>query len=289
MIASRRHPIPPRIGQKSWPVLLGLCLLLFGCIEVDETLTLAPDGSGTLEVVYGMPEQIVAQMEAVQAMSERTKRRDHGPQAEDKGQDTGENTGPNTGQNGGQGSAEPPTDPEIGLEFDPIELKRAFKRYEPQGVYLESADTETRDGWRFTCLKVHFKNLKGLLDTELFEGRRLSLVRQPNGHYRLSLSDGRGQEGRPPDGATAAAKSAEREPTTAAMLEGFHVATTVHIPGHILETNAHRRSAASAVWEYDIAKDPTALTRMGEERPYIVFEGEGLRLPEIRADESLSK
>jgi hypothetical protein len=146
-------------------------------------------------------------------------------------------------------------------------------------VRLERADTETRDGWRFTHLKVGFENLKGLLNTELFEDRRLSLERLPSGDYRLALSDSRGQEQPPPQ-----AKATERESTTAAMLEGFHVATTVNTPGRIIETNAHRRSATSAVWEYDIAKDPNAFTRMGEERPYVVFEGKGLDLPEVRAE-----
>jgi hypothetical protein len=92
-----------------------------------------------LDVVYGMPEQMVAQMEAVQAMAEKTKSRDDGSWSH-----------PSSGK----------TEPEIGLEFDPAKLKQAFKRYESQGVRLERADTETRDGWRFTHIKVSFENLK---------------------------------------------------------------------------------------------------------------------------------
>jgi hypothetical protein len=240
-----------RLTRLAWGLSL---VLLYGCIKVDETLTVAPDGSGTLEMVYGMSEQTIAQMEAMRRMAQQM--------SLPKG----------SAEQSGRGSAD------TGLEFDPEALRQEFKRHESQGVHLESAATEIRNGWRFTHIKVHFELLQGLLDTGIYKERNLSLVKRPDGNYMLALTERHGR-----DKHTRTAGKAQMEQVVATMLAGFHVATTVIVPGDILETNAHHHVGRSATWEYDINKDKAAFIRMGEEHPYLIFDGRDLNLPDARA------
>lgn len=240
-----------RLARLAWGLLL---VLLAGCIKVDETLTIAPDGTGTLEMVYGMSEQTIAQMEAMRKMAQQM----------------------NLPKGPAEQSGRSPAD--TGLEFDAEALRQEFKRYEPQGVHLESATSEVRNGWRFMHIKVHFERLQGLLNTGIYKERNLSLVKRPDGNYLLSLTERRGR-----DRHTHTASKPQMEQVVAAMLAGFHVATTVSVPSDILETNAHRHAGRSATWEYDIDKDKAAFIHMGEEHPYLIFDGKGLSLPDTRA------
>jgi len=50
-------------------LVLGALLALTGCIKVDQTLTLNADGTGTLALRYGMSEQTLAQLKAMEQMA----------------------------------------------------------------------------------------------------------------------------------------------------------------------------------------------------------------------------
>jgi hypothetical protein len=234
--------------------------LLAGCIKMDEKLMLKRDGAGTLAMSYAMSEQTIRQMQMMQTM------------AEEMGKKSSEQSGKEKQDAPSAGKSSVQSD----LEFDEAKVRQKFKKYEAQGVHLDDVQSETRNGWRYMHLKVHFDNLAGLARTDLYDDRKLSLTKNPDGNYRLAFGYGEGKEDAPetPD-------SPQMEQMMAAMMAGLHVATSVTVPGGILQTNAHQRNHNTASWDYDIDKDPKAMSKMKKEAPYVVFAGNGLELPHI--------
>ncbi|HBA84410.1 MAG TPA: hypothetical protein DCZ95_09985 [Verrucomicrobia bacterium] len=124
-------------------------LLLAGCVKVDQTLTLEADGSGVVQLAFGVSEQTAAQMD---------------------------NLARETGIESEQAF------PSASSEED---IRQDFKEYEPLGVSLESVQTETIDGWKYRRLKIRFASLEGLAQTPLMSERPMSLRRLPDGNYEL--------------------------------------------------------------------------------------------------------
>lgn len=228
------------------PFAVAVCALLAACIKMDEDLALRNDGSGSVSMTYAMSDQTIAQMKAMQKM------------AEEMAKSSG-------------GTAQSESD----LEFDEAKLKEKFKDYEQHGVFLEEVGSEERQGWRYMHVKARFEKLAGLTKTDLYNDRKLSLVKDSNGNYRLGF--GYGEENQ---GAEEGPDNPQMEQMMAAMMAGFQVATSITVPGEVLETNAHQTEGKTVSWKFDIDEDPKAFSKMNKETPYVVFAGEGLTLAE---------
>ena len=245
--------------MKGLKVLLALLLVAsVGCIKVDQNLTINKDGSGTMAVRYGMAEQTIVQMEA---MSEMTKNM---PQME---------------------GVEEPKD-ENPFDFNEETIREQFKELEENGVELESVESETEDGWKYMNIKFSFKDLNALAKTDFFKGSSLSLTKNDDGNYVLVQNSG-DMTGMNPGG------DAEMDPEMekmmlqqmAPMFAGMRIAMTINAPGKIIETNASEKEGDnSASWIYDVDKDPDCILDMQKSDVRIVFDGEGVELPEINIE-----
>ena len=231
-----------------WPVLSVFCItLIAGCVKVDQTLTIQPDGSGTLDLVYGMSEQTIAQMKAMtQSMM-----------------------------------AEPATNGvSVAMNFDytESEVRKDFEAYAPYGVTLDSMSTEIRDGWNYRTLKIQFKTLDGLSKTPWFSDRLFSLSKNEAGNYVLVRAAG--------DGPMGMAPPPESDPNVeemmAGMMKGFRAVIRVKTPGPIIESNAENVSENTAEWIFDLENDAQALEKAQSLTMNMVFNGQGLSIPEFK-------
>jgi hypothetical protein len=224
---------------------LVLCtvLALTGCIKVDQTLTLNADGSGTLALRYGMSEQTLAQLKAMEQMAAQA-------------------------QDGLEVEQETP------FEFDPDQVRADFEADKPAGVELTALSSEVVDGWKFIDLTVSFDDIRALKRTELFQDSELGIERLNNGNYRITQRGG--DDEMAGDGA-----GEQLMQQMTAMLAGFRIAQTVVVPGDILDTNATVVDGRRAAWVFDIAEDPNVLATLNATDLTLTFDGEGVKLPVI--------
>ena len=231
----------------------GLLILSFivagtfsGCIHVEQSLTLNGDGSGTLDVTYGMSKENIAQM---QEMSKQA--------VEDGGTNDTEKASP--------------------FDFNEADIRADFKEYEQHGVTLSSVRTEETNNWKFVYLKIAFQNLEGLSHTEFVSDRTVTLVKNEAGHYVYRQAVANPEE-ELPEGTDQASVN----DMMSGFMKGFHAVMKVHTPGKILTTNAGASDEQSATWDFDLEKDPTALQRAQKLDIQVEFDGAGLNIPEYR-------
>lgn len=228
-----------------WVLVLGAMLALAGCIKVDQTLTLNADGSGTLAMRYGMPEQAIAQLQAIQQMAAQ----------------------------GGEGLE---VQQEAPFDFEPEQVRADFEASKPEGVELTALSSEVVDGWKYIDLTLAFDDIGALKRTEMFEKSNLSIEPTPDGNYRITQRGGGDTE--LPGGEAADAQLMQQ---MAAMLAGFRIAQTVVVPGDIIETNAPQVDGRRASWVFDIAQDPNVIQTIADTNLELVFDGDGVALPTL--------
>lgn len=234
----------------SLPAAASLLVALAGCVKVEQTLALSRDGSGTIDITYGMSEENAAQMTSFLAEGVRD-------EAE--------------GLNGAA-MASP-------FDFNDDDVRRDFKEYETDGVVLESVKTETRDGWRYRNLVIRFKNLEGLARTGFLSDQSISLTRDARGNYVFVQSAG--PSGTVPEGLPDLAETVD--PIASPWLEGFRAVIRIRTPGRILETNAPDHDGQSAAWTFDLDSNPRALQEAQRLSMRVVFEGRGVKIADFKS------
>jgi len=236
----------------------GFLTVISGCIQVDQTLTIEKNGSGSLELFYTIPEQTVSQMKAMYKLK-------------DQMDET-------------LGQAEPLTTEEAfeRMFFDPSEdqIKRLLKKYETLGIKTETLKVETRNAARTVKLKVTFASMDKLSKADFFPDYGFTLSRSPNETYTFFRAAGNPQ-----------ASDAGTGPSSLVtpILNGFRVAMKVNTPGKILQSNASRKTLYNAAWVFDFEKDPNVLTTLQNQHMKIVFDGKGLQLPDIKQTSQQAK
>lgn len=239
--------------------LAGLALFATGCVKVDQTLDIQKDASGSFGLTYSISEQAVTQMKAMLKLKEQMAM--------------------------AAGETAPVTDEDrhMGLVVSPVEdqIRREIKKYAEYGITLESLTVESRNAWRHVQLKVLFKNLADVAKTDFFPQYGFSLSRNSDGNYVFF----RASENKDYNNSV---NLIDPETVNLLMpiLAGFRIHTKINTPGKILETNAHRKSLYSAVWSFDFDSDPDSFWALQNQDMKIVFDGEGLNLPEISVRES---
>lgn len=226
-----------------------LASILTGCFKVDQTLILEEDGSGTVDLTYGMSEESIAQWQDV-------------------------------ARNMFDSSTPDSSSSMMPFDFSDDDIRDDFKEFERDGVTLRSVKTEARDGWKFRRMVIGFKSLAGLAKAGFLADRNISLAKDPQGNYVFIQQAGRGGN-LPPE--LAAFTGTSVDSLFSGMMQGFRAVIRVKTPGRILETNAPEKSDRQARWVFDLESDPEALQKVQEASLRIVFEGKGLDIPAFRS------
>jgi hypothetical protein len=228
-------------------VMFGLALA-GGCLQIDEMLTINRDGSGVYRLSYGMAESTLAQMEGVKKLTLEM--------------DTV------------QGKKPPPdakpdfTNPFL---FDEQAIRNIIKPYEKSGIGLESVTVETREGWKYANVHLTFKRITDLELASQLGDIGLSLKRTADGNYILTQRVINGIE-----------SLDWSDPEIAAVMAGFKVRVVVEVPGRIVGTNAMKRREHTVTWDINFDQEPRDMSRFQKEGMYVMFEGKGVDLPEIK-------
>jgi hypothetical protein len=235
-------------------VLGAVSLVVAGCIQVDQTVTLSPDGSGTLEASYSVADQAVEQLHAMRKLTQQM------------------------AAAAGEAETEIKENELAYLLLDPTKegLEQEINKYRKYGVTTEELKVESRNARKYVTLKLRFKNLAEFAKSDVFQTYGFSLNKNTQGDYVLD---------RPASFAAGAAEtdfsSPEMVRLLTPMLGGFNVIVKVRPPGGILKTNAHRSSQYMATWSFDFDRDSNALMALQKQRMVILFDGRGLDLPKI--------
>lgn len=141
-------------AQRRLPRLAGLwfsgALTLTGCVKMEQTLTLSPDGGGRLEARYRIREAALRTL----------------PSPSDTG----------------SRAVEAP------IQFDPDLIRENFAEYEAHGVRLVTVETRVDAGFRFLRLVLDFDHLEGISRTPFFVRSELSLRRVGEGRVQFRQS-----------------------------------------------------------------------------------------------------
>ena len=237
-------------------LLPALAILATGCLKLEETFTIRPDGSADLDLVYSISEPAVTQMKALLKVRDQM------------------------AALSGDTTVSP--DPYSKIFLNPAEeqLRRELKKYEKFGLSIERLKVDTRDGWRQVQVRVRCKNLADLAKTDIFRTYGFSLTKDPEANYvlfrdRESAGD-----------ASTDVPDPETLKLMTPVLDGFKIVLKINTPGRIIKANSHLRSTHGATWEYDFNRNPNAINQLQDQQFNVVFqgrtaEGKSLSLPEI--------
>lgn len=225
-----------------WIAFALLLAAIAGCIKVDQTLALNRDGSGTLAIRYGMSEQTIAQIKAMEQMS----------------------------QQGGEGIKMEQASP---FEFDEAKVREEFAASKPDGVDLEAVTSEVAGGWKFIDLKLRFDDLRALKKIKIFKDSELRIIRDGSGNYRLV------QKG--PGSKEVSAGDARMQKQAAAMFAGLRIVNTLVLPSEVIATNATKVDGNRVSWIFDLAEDPEAISKLENTELSVTFSGADVHLPTL--------
>lgn len=224
--------------------------MLGGCLQVDQRLTLHPDGSGLFDFTYGIATETLRQMEAARKTLDELD-----PRAAEAAPEAGE-----------------------WLALDAASLRRRLEDLAPLGVTVRAVDESVSNGWKYIHAACAFTNVRVLAESEFFEGSGFSLVRRGEDQYVMTQRAGSYGRGDMPDNPLLSDVVLVQ---MAPLLKGLALDIRFTAPGRILESNG-RFQGPTAHWHYDIETDPLLLRHLRTAQMRVVFEGGGAQLPEIR-------
>lgn len=156
------------------------------------------------------------------------------------------------------------------------DIRRDLARYRPFGVRLLDASVAERDGRREIDMLLGFDDLRALAATSFFTDNRLRLTRSGDHRWVLEQhlvppeADEMDVDLRPPDS----------EETQRGFPEGFRAMFVIKAPATVVESNADETEGKTARWRLGEGGKPESI-RFAQGVPMrLVFEGEGLALPE---------
>ena len=157
------------------------------------------------------------------------------------------------------------------------DIRRDLARYRPFGIRLLDARVDQGRERTEVDLRLGFDDLRSLALTSFFADNRLRLAPLEGGRWVLE------QNLVPPD---ARDLDVDLHPPGQAPREGFpedfRAVFVVTVPAAILETNADAVEGRTARWVLGAEGKPEAIRFARGEPMRLVFDGEGLTLPEPR-------
>lgn len=246
--------------RRWWAVLW---LPAAGCLRMETSLTLRPDGSGTIEVVATIPEATLTQLRAVARVEDELRK----------------------------ASGEPP--PPISASRRLVDLflfgrddalHRELKAWADHGITVTQLKLEHREGRRNIHCALSFASVERLAALELFQEEGFSLTRNSTGDCVLY---------RPPSvvdrSRVEELMQADVLKQVAPLLSGFLVQIRVTTPSRVVRTNAPRRGSRSVEWTFNFDDHPESFVALHTEPLAVVFEGAGLTLPEVHLTSRASR
>jgi hypothetical protein len=237
-------------------VALTVALAAAGCVKGTHVLTINADGSGSLEIKDAVAVQSIHRLKVILKLTEAV-----------------------TAAKGGDPKAVARKNEKALFFWDPTErrIRDVVAGYKAHGITLQKVSVKTRGAWRHVHVQIRFESLERLARTDFFPACRCSLTRNPAGDYVIY---------RPPLGKDFDAVLNLSNPKTARLvsplLKGLFVVFRITVPGNILETNSHKNTTRTAAWGFDLDSDRHALRSLRNQSIKVVFEDDGLSLPEVR-------
>ncbi len=233
-----------------------IILAAAGCVQIDQKLAINPDGSGTLRIQYQVPDETTQRLRAMLKLAEEL------------------------AQAGGEALLPAPSDDFLQLLMDPREsdIRKKMAAYEPLGIRIDELTVNARSGRKEVDLRVSFRDLEDLARADFFAEYGFNLVRTSPDAYTWQTRPAT----REPFNPEWSAEDQETYKLVAPLLGGFRYVLEVQTPGTILRTNADRHSAYLATWTFDFNADRDAVAKLQRRMMSIVWNAEGLTLPDIR-------
>ena len=223
-------------------------VLAGGCVQIESSLSIEPNGSGRLHYVYGMSDQMLAQLDGMRSLARQL----------DDAQ--GKPSGVATNQ-----------DLATPSPFEESAVRKALKAYESYGIALESLKFTRRNDWKFVDVVVSFKNVAALSRAPFLGDTVFELTQPAEGACRLTQKYLNGAE--PLD-----ITDPEIQKNVMPILAGLKVTVAVTTPGRILESNAQKRAEQTVMWEVDIDRNPEVIRNYQRDGLYVAFEAKGLKI-----------
>ena len=238
-------------------LLAVLTAVASGCLRLEQTLTLKEDGSGTFECTCAVPEETLSQLRAAAKIEHEMAR-------------AANEAGPAT----------PRKDYIDMFLYDSDEqIRKELGTLKKYGITVTRLKVEGREARRQMELALQFQNLADVAKTDFFKEYGFSLTKNKDGDYVLQRPPPVREKVDMPD-----LTKTENARLITPLLAGFFVQVKVNTPSRILRTNAHNKSTRTAVWTFDYDNKPDAFMAVQTEGLGIVFEGKGLKIPEIQPE-----
>lgn len=231
-----------------------------GCVKIDAAVSLAPDGSGTVKAMYGMPTYLIKQAETIRASTRAL------IQAQ------------------GLGSNAPLPGADIPMIFDEAGLKARFSRMEKDGLKVTEFKLKEMGGWQYVNFTVKFTSLEAFARQSFFKDCGFRLAGIEDGAYRLvaTLPKLGGGEGAPNF------SDPEQMVQLTPFLNGLKVVVRLDLPGGIRQSTSTRSDGRRATWEWDFDKDSRVLEQLARDVIVVEFDGGGAKLKEFEKRQGTS-
>lgn len=250
--------------MKNFIKVVGLLmvLMIMGCIQIDQEITLKKDGSGSIRLHYAMNEMWVQQMQAMQQMAEKM------AQSSEK-----------------QGEKEKETmhsEESNFLPFEEEEIKKDFAGLEKEGITLKYVKQYNKDNFEHVDLAFDFKDFNKLNKVGMFKNNQYELVKNASGNYELRFKQQKEKGVREQEKDTA--KPDEEVPMEgmdqmmAGFLKNMRISYVITVPTKIIKTNATTIEGNTARWIFDADKDPSIMKKMENMEIFVEFSGKGISI-----------
>lgn len=251
-MSDRPEPSAPRIVLHA--ILLAFAVTLSGCFVADTTLTLKPDGSGSISIDYSMDEDAGTQLKGILSIRK--------PVAV-----TADPTFKISPSDRWFDILTSPS--EKGLQLDLAPCKEA-------GMLVESVRVTAHEGRREVHILLDFTNLISLTRLDVFPQLGLELHNTTNGTYTIR----RMKRDVSPD-MTALINDPAYIQQVTSVYSGLTFRVRFVSPTPIVSTSGTKTNVNRAEWLFSFDKNPKDILSLQNDELSATFEGTGLSLPEL--------
>jgi hypothetical protein len=221
-----------------------------GCIRLETSLTIAPDGSGKAIVYGAIRQQALDRLLLAQSLATDLHSR--------------------SVTNGFTPSLSPWL---VLLSVrDGDQARRLLQSYATPTLDFQRGTFEIKQDRRDLFFEIRFHSLEDLARCPLFEHITWHVQNLKDGAVRCTLS-------LPPLDLDSDLKALPRD--LAPLLADLNISFTVETPSEILETNGHRSTTRAARWQFNYDRDPRELRRLDRAEINVVFASTGHPFPSI--------
>lgn len=249
------HPARPILVRSS-RILLALVVTLLGggCLVGDATLTLKPDGSGSISLTYSMDEDTGTSIKGVLGLRESVAR------------DANARFTPSA------------VDHWIDLLVAPrgTALATGLEAYRKMGLYTETAAVTSADGRRKAQIRLLFTNVADLAKVDIFPHLGLSISTASVGSVQIR------RVGKPvPDDMVALLADPNYLAQVQPLFTGFLFRLAFNSPSPILAANGTTTTPSRVEWLYSYDNDPAQMVKLQYDELRVAIDARGIAIPAL--------